>query len=64
VNNRDCISGVANCSHCGAHMNEFMLTNSGRQVYRCPDCGGKQFYDGDFVPNDLFLRMPSGEENK
>lgn len=48
--------GAQSCNHCGAEMQEHMQTNSGRKVYRCPDCGRYQFYDGGIVPSDLRLK--------
>lgn len=62
----DCMSGVANCFHCGASPQEFGQTNSSRIVYKCPDCGRKQFYDGAYVPQDLIVRSvtaPLPKEN-
>jgi Zn-finger protein len=48
--------GVRNCNHCDAAMKEWQQTNSGRIVYKCPDCGHEQFYDGMAVPKDLRLK--------
>lgn len=50
--------GVCDCEHCGAGMQEYARTNSGRIIYRCPDCCRMQFADGSFVPYDLrFTRI-------
>lgn len=53
--------GVHDCNRCGAIMREFMQTNSGRIVYKCPDCGKRQFADGSHIPLDVQLHELAGQ---